>query len=158
MKPYDVLRLGDDDNFTAVGGSGGAVTLDVIAESFGYVTLGDSYGQVTCTVSLNSNGTIAGDISGAWYVTPTAGIGSSYWALVTITTGSVTYGTVDSRVSLASGQTWNVVTTGSGNNRYKSALGTIEIWDAAVAGNMVSTGVFRIQASGETLVDGGEVK
>lgn len=155
MKPYDVLRLGDDDNFTAIGGGGSAITMDIQALASGNVSLGDSYTQVTCTVSLNSDGTISGTISGAWHDPQTAGVGSSYWALVTITSGMVTTGTTGSRVSLATGHTWTVKTTGTSNIRYKFAEGTIEIWDASVGGNMVSTGLFLLEASGIQESEGG---
>jgi len=156
MRAWQVLRLGDDDNATAVGGGVASVTLDVTASTYGQVAFGSNLEQVSCTVSLNSDGTIGGDIGGAWYATQTAGIGSSYWAIVTLTRGSVTSGTTASRVSLASGQAWNVTTTGSGSIRVKNAVGTIQIWDAASAGNMVSSGVFSIEAYAEGVIsDGG---
>jgi len=148
MKAWNVLRLGDDDNATAVGGGVAVVTQDLIFAKNGLVITGNSGIQVTCFVSLNSNGTIGGDIGGAWYATQTAGIGSSYWAIVTLTTGTLTNGTSGSRVSLASGQLWSVNTTGSSGIRFKQAVGTIQIWDAASAGNMVSSGVFNISAYG----------
>lgn len=156
MKAFQVLRLGDDDNATAIGGGVATVTQDLIASTYGQVTFGSSVEQVSCTVSLNSNGTIGGDIGGAWYATQTAGIGSSYWAIVTLTTGSVTSGTTASRVSLASGQSWVVTTTGTGGIRVKNAVGTIQIWDAASAGTMVSSGIFTIEAYAEGVIsDGG---
>ena len=158
MTPWRVLRMGDDDNSTAVGGGVASVTLDVTASTYGQVAFGSSIEQVSCTVSLNSDGTISGDIGGAWYATQTAGIGASYWAIVTLTTGSLTVGTTGSRVSLASGHTWGVATTGSGAIRVKSAVGTIEIWDAAAAGNMVSSGVFSVEAYAEGVIAGTEAR
>jgi hypothetical protein len=154
MRAWNVLRLGDDENATAVGGGVASVIIDVVASTYGQVTFGSSVEQVTCSVSLNSNGTISGDISGAWFATQTAGIGSSYWAIVTLTTGTVTTGTTASRVSLAAGHTWSVVTTGSGSIRVKNAVGTIQIWDAASGGNMVSSGIFTIEAYAEGVISG----
>ena len=156
MKAFEVLSMGDDDNATAVGGGVASVTLDVTASTYGQVDFGSSLEQVSCTVSLNSNGTIGGDIGGAWFATQTAGIGSSYWAIVTLATGTVTTGTTASRVSLAAGQSWSVVTTGTGAIRVKNAVGTIQIWDAASAGTMVASGVFSIEAYAEGVIaDGG---
>jgi len=153
MKPYNVLRLGEDLP------TGVVDTLSLYA----YTSLIDYAGttnQATASISLNSDGTITlyafGDGS-VWHNVPASGLGSSYWALITLTSGSVTSGTVGSRVSLATGATWSVTTTGSGELRTKNILGTIEIWDAAVAGTMVGTGSFRIEATMQANIsqDGG---
>lgn len=149
MKPYDVLRLGDDDNFTAVGG-GSAITLNIYARTETTVQEGSSVTQGYTNVALNSDGTISGNISGAWYTTPTAGIGSSYWALVTITSGVLSNGTSGSRVSLATSAWWQVKTSGVATIRVSNVTGTIELWDAASGGNMVSTGSFVLEAYAES--------
>ena len=121
-------------------------TLDANAtsiEEFGYPL------QVTASFSLNADGSTGGAYEyspGSW-ITPVGGsYGSSYWVIVTITTGSVTTGTTGSRVALTSGQTWTVTTTGTGASRAKSAYGTIQIWDAASGGNMKASGTFNLTA------------
>ena len=120
--------------------------------SLAYIIAKSTYAslQVTATLAMNSNGTVTRDgTSGAtaWHYAPAAGLGSSYWALVTITNGTVTTGTVGSRVSLATGHTWTATTTGSSDTRLKECSGTFQIWDAASGGNMVSSGTFGLSAA-----------
>jgi hypothetical protein len=143
MRAWNVLRLGDDNEV------GTLSTLNVEAYTTIVTNVGDPI-QATASVSLNSNGTVTvyayGDGS-AWHNIPAAGLGASYWAIVTLTTGTLTSGTSGSRVSLTAGQTWSVTTAGSSTVRTKSAVGTIQIWDAASAGNMVSSGTFELYAT-----------
>jgi hypothetical protein len=145
MRAWGVLRLGDDNE------SGVISTLNVEAYTTIVTTVGDTI-QSTASISLNSDGTIAiyayGEGS-AWHNIPTAGLGASYWAIVTLTSGSLTAGTSGSRVSLTAGHTWSITTTGTSTVRTKNAVGTIQIWDAAAAGNMVSSGTFELSATVE---------
>lgn len=105
--------------------------------------------QPTASYSINSDGSCVGSTEyspGSW-ITPVGGsYGSSYWVIVTLTTGTVTSGTTGSRVQIGTGKTWTCTTTGAGAFREKSAFGTIEIWDAASGGNKVASGTFEIIA------------
>ena len=119
---------------------------------YGYTSIVDYVGstvQASANIILISDGTMSvyafGD-GAAWHNTPAAGVGSSFWVIVSLTSGSLTSGTIDSRLSLAVGQSWSVSTSGTGSIRTKNALGTIQIWDAASGGNMVSSGTFKLEA------------
>lgn len=107
-------------------------------------------GQASSFFSLNSDGSCSGTnpyTPGSW-ITPVGGsYGSSYWVIVTITSGAVASGTTGSRVAIGSGVSWSVITSGSDAIRSASALGTIQIWNAASGGTMVSSGSFYISAS-----------
>jgi hypothetical protein len=145
MRAWQVLRLGDDNE------AGVISTLNLDAYTTIVTTVGSTV-QSTASIALNSDGTItiyAYGEGSAWHNIPTAGLGSSYWAIVTLTSGSLTSGTAGSRVSLASGQTWSISTTGTSTVRTKNAVGTIQLWDAAVAGTMVSSGTFELAATVE---------
>ena len=119
---------------------------------YGYTYLVDYIGstaQATANIILISDGTMSvyayGD-GATWHNVPAPNVGASFWVIVTITSGSVSNGTVGTREPLTLGQTWSVTTTGTGDVRTKSALGTIQIWDAASGGNMVSSGTFKLEA------------
>lgn len=145
MKPFNVFRYR--------GNSDGGVIPDVavLCEKIQSLYVGSTT-QVTASASFNPDGTVTLDgvgHPGAWHTAPAAGLGSSYWAIVTLTSGSVTSGTTGARVSLATGHAWVTTTSGTGTNRTKSAIGTIEIWDAASGGNMVSTGTFEMRAQAQ---------
>jgi hypothetical protein len=153
MKPFAVLRLGEDLEAGAIS------TINVSANKGIAVNVG-STAQATVSVTLNGDGTITYDgtgTPGAWHNAPAAGLGASFWAIVTLTAGTVTTGTTASRVALTNGQAWTIVTTGTGNVRTKSVTGTIQLWDAVSGGNMVSSGTFslfaQVQAAG--VIDGG---
>lgn len=122
-------------------------TLNASAETYLYAVGGT---QATASFSINADGSCGGADTfspGSW-ITPVGGsYGGSYWVKVDITSGSVTTGTTGSRVALTSGATWTVVTTGSGLVRFKTATGTIEIWDAAAAGNLKASGTFSLTAN-----------
>ena len=148
MLPFDVLRMVKGTTGGGSGGGsggGGAGALNVLAEVIATNVGSD---QATASFSLNSDGT-ATAINGSpsyWYDPITAGIGASYWAIVTITSGSVTSGTVGSRVQLTAGHTWTCTTTGSRAVRRNFAEGTIEIYDAATLGNLIASGTFLVSA------------
>ena len=106
--------------------------------------------QATATLAMNSDGTVTRDGtlgSTAWHFAPAAGLGASFWALVTLASGAVTTGTVGSRVQLTNGQVWTVTTVGTARERLASANGTYEVWDAASGGNLVSSGPLIISAN-----------
>lgn len=142
MKPFKAFTYrGNDD--------AGALT-DV--NVYAYTSIVDYVGstvQATASITLASDGTISlyayGD-GAAWHNVPAPGLGASFWVIVSLTSGSVTSGTIGSRLALTTGQTWSVTTTGTGDVRTKNALGTIQIWDAASGGNMVSSGTFKLEA------------
>lgn len=144
MRPYAALQF---PKSTAAAAPAIPATLNASAET--YLT-GVGATQATASLSINADGSVGGAIDfapGAW-ITPVGGAyGGSYWVKVDITSGSVTSGTTGSRLALTSGQTWTVVTTGSGAVRFKVATGTIEIWDAAVAGNLKASGTFSLSAT-----------
>lgn len=147
MLPFDVLKMVKGSGGGSGGGGGSTGTIDASAftELYGVGT-----DQATASFSLNSDGTATASNDGSpafWYDPITAAIGNSYWAIVTITAGSVTSGTVGSRVQLTAGHTWTVVTTGSGLVRTKVATGTIAIYDASVGGNLLASGSFSLSAT-----------
>lgn len=120
-------------------------TLDASATKFSP----SPFGQATASFTLNSDGSctsVQRGGPGSW-ITPVGGsYGGSYWAKVDITSGAVTSGTTGSRVAIGSGVTWSVTTTGSEVLRSAEAIGTIEIWDAAAAGNLKASGTFNLYA------------
>lgn len=142
MKPYIVFRYGEDLE------TGPNSVLNITATK-AIATIAGSTVQATVGVTLNSDGTItyngAGS-PGSWHNAPAAGVGASYWAILTVTSGTVTSGTTGSRVALTAGQGWTLTTTGSASIRVSTVSGTIQIWDAASGGNKVSEGNFSISA------------
>jgi hypothetical protein len=138
-------------------------TLEYVINAYTKVTYetGSIY-QATAYVGLNSDGTITASLtnkgSSAWHQTPAAGVGSSFWALLTVGTGTIGTGTTGSRVSLASGQAWSITTEGSGQSRVKTFTGTMEIWDAASGGNLMSSAPVTMEARvyerEEQIIDG----
>jgi hypothetical protein len=132
--------------------TGAVSTVNLSATTTILTAVTDTVTQATASISVNSDGTTTvyyyGDAP-AWHNAPAAGLGASFWALVTLTTGTVTSGTVGARVQLTTGATWTAVTTGSGAIRTKTVSGTFEIWDAATLGNLVSSGTFDLNASVE---------
>jgi hypothetical protein len=122
-------------------------TLNASAEQF---LFGVGATQATASFSVNADGSCGGADTfspGSW-ITPVGGsYGSSYWVIVTLSSGTVTTGTTGSRVALTSGQTWTVTTTGTGVVRTKSVSGTIQIWNAATLGTMLASGTFDMTAS-----------
>lgn len=108
--------------------------------------------QPSANIGFYSDGTIVlydYGTGSTWHNVPAVGVGSSFWAIVTLTSGTLSSGTSGSRVSLAGGQMWSVTTTGTAQIRSKSAVGTVQIWDAASGGNMVSSGTFSLLATME---------
>ena len=145
MKSIDVFRYRGNDET-------GAVTTVNISADTTILSSVTSTTQATASISINSDGTTTIATYGsnpAWHNAPAAGVGASFWVIITLTSGGVTTGTVGSRVQLTNGTSWTCVTTGSGAIRTKSAIGTLEIWDAASGGNMVSSGTFSLTASVE---------
>ena len=140
MLPFDVLKMVKGSGGGSGGGGGSTGTINAEATS---VLFAGPPAVATAAFSLNSDGTCTAVDSGSpayWYDPITPGIGSSYWAIVTLTSGTVSSGTVGSRVSLASGQTWAVV------GAAKSCSGTIAIYDAATGGNLLASGTFYLSA------------
>lgn len=144
MRPYQAFQF---PKSTAAAAPAIPSTLNASASTVEYDMSGF---QSTASFSVNADGSCGGADTfdpGSW-ITPVGGsYGGSYWVKVDITTGSVTTGTTGSRVALTSGATWTVVTTGTTNGRNKAASGTIEIWDAAAAGNLKASGTFSISAT-----------
>ena len=105
--------------------------------------------QITARFSLNADGSCSIDASGnpgSW-ATPVGGAyGSSYWAIITLTAGTMTTGTTGARVSLATGYAWTVTTSGYAEIRKNTVSGTIQIWNAASGGTMVASGTFYMYA------------
>jgi hypothetical protein len=101
----------------------------------------------TASLALNSNGTITttGNTSSAnanWYDPTTTGIGSNYWALLTINSGSSpNSGTAGSIVSLASGHTWTWSRTSNGTT---SASCTLTIYSDSGGVTTVATDSFNV--------------
>jgi hypothetical protein len=143
MRPYQAFQF---PKSTAAAAPAIPATLNAEASTFLF-DAGTT--QATASFSVNADGSCGGAESyspGSW-ITPVGGsYGSSYWVRVDITSGSVTTGTTGSRVALTSGATWTVTTIGTGAIRSKTASGTIEIWDAAAAGNLKASGTFNITA------------
>jgi hypothetical protein len=132
--------------------SGAVSTVNLSATTTIVTAVTDNVTQATASISINSDGTTTVSYYGdnpAWHNSPAAGLGASFWALVAVATGSVTSGTVGSRVQLTNGATWTAVTSGSGAIRTKNVTGTVELWDAFSGGNMVSSGTFALNASVE---------
>lgn len=144
MRPYAALQF---PKSVAAAAPAIPATLNASAENF---LFGVGATQATASFSLNADGSTGGADTfspGAW-ITPVGGsYGSSYWVIVTLSSGTVTSGTTGSRVALTSGQTWTVTTTGTGVVRTKSVSGTIQIWNASVAGTMLASGTFDLTAS-----------
>jgi len=136
MLPIDVLKMVKWESGGGSGGGSGVLSsADASARTF---TRGST--QATAYVSLNSDGTCTVfNVGGPayWYDPVTASIGNSYWAIVTITSGAVTSGTVGSRVQIDTGKTWACTTFGTSSLREEYATGTLQIWDAASGGNKV---------------------
>lgn len=143
MHPYFALMLGKSASAPTPAPLPG---LNVSAETVLYNVGSD---QATASFYLNSDGSCTGEISfnpGSW-ITPVGGsYGGSYWAIVTLTSGTVTTGTTGSRVAIGTGIGWTVVTSGTGAIRTKQAIGTIQIWNAASGGTMVASGTFNLSA------------
>lgn len=146
MKSIDVFKYRGNDE------TGAITTVNLSATTTILTAITDTTTQATASISVNSDGTTTVSYYGdapAWHNAPAAGLGASFWANVTLTTGTVTSGTTGSRVQLTNGATWTLATTGSGAIRTKNVTGTFEIWDAATLGNMVSSGTFVMNASVE---------
>jgi hypothetical protein len=100
---------------------------------------------------LNSNGTITttGNTSSAgsnWYTPTTGGIGSSYWAMLTVNSGTApTSGTAGSVLFLNGGETWTWTRSTNGTT---TANCTLTIYSdaggvTAVASDSFSVSVIR---------------
>ena len=144
MRPYQAFQF---PKSTAAAAPAIPATLNALAETY---LSGVGATQATASFSVNADGSCGGADyfePGSW-ITPVGGsYGGSYWVRVDITSGSVTTGTTGSRVALTSGATWTATTTGSGAVRMKVVTGTIEIWDASVAGNLKASGTFTLSAN-----------
>jgi len=112
-----------------------------------YITAGNANtsGSVTASFTLNSNGTCSATAApitdeanypANWATSTTTGIGSSYWARVTVTSGSLTSGTTGSWVQLSSNTTWSKNTTGTGG---ATVLFTLEIASDSGGSNILVT-------------------
>ena len=143
MKSIDAFRYrGNVD-------TGGTVALTYNGYTVAFYPTGDT-GQASAYIFLNSNGTITGALtnrgSAAWHNAPAAGVGASFWCILTLSSGTLTYGTAGVRQQLTSGYTFGITTEGASSPRVKTVTGTLEIWDAAAAGNLISSGSFRLEA------------
>ena len=143
MKSIDAFRYrGNTD-------TGGTVALTYNAYTVAFYPTGDP-GQASAYIFLNSNGTITGALtnrgSSAWHTAPAAGVGSSFWCVLTLSSGTLTYGVAGTRFQLTSGYTFGITTDGASSPRVKTVTGTLEIWDAAAAGNLISSGTFLLEA------------
>ena len=144
MKSIDAFKYRGN---TDTGGSVGGVVYNAYTTLF--LLTGDP-AQASAYIFLNSNGTITGALtnrgSSAWHTAPAAGVGSSFWCNLVLSTGTLTYGTAGARQQLTSGYSFGITTTGAGSPRIKTVTGTLEIWDAAAAGNLISSGAFTLEA------------
>lgn len=143
MHPYHALTMRKS---SAAPTPAPSPSLNVSAET---LLTGVGATQATASFTLNSDGSTTGADTfspGSW-ITPVGGsYGSSYWAIVTLTTGTVTTGTTGSRVAIGTGIGWTVTTTGTSSFRRKFVEGTIQIWNAASGGTMVASGTFYLNA------------
>lgn len=143
MHPYHALTMRKS---TSAPTPAPSPSLNVSAET---TLTGVGSEQATASFYLNSDGSCSGGYAfnpGSW-ITPVGGsYGSSYWAIVTLTSGTVTTGTTGSRVAIGTGIGWELTTTGVNVFRSKTASGTIQIWNAASGGTMVASGPFNLFA------------
>lgn len=78
-----------------------------------------------------------------WYTPTTVGIGSSYWVVATLNSGSLSSGTTGSTLALSSNRTWQ---------RNQASLGasaaniTLRIYSDAGATQLVATATFQLDA------------
>jgi hypothetical protein len=145
LKPITPMLIG-------LGAAAPLATFNVSAASV-IVTQSTSSAQATASAMFNTDGTVTCSVTslgaGAWHSNPASGLGNSYWVTFTPTTGTVTTGTISTRIQLSANTAWTALTTGTGISRRKYVTGTFEIWDAASAGNMVSTGTLTLDAQVE---------
>lgn len=145
MLPFDVLRMVKSESGGGSGGGSGVLA----SASATARTLVRGSSQAYASISLNSDGTCTVFKTGGpayWHDPVTASIGNSYWAIVTVSAGALTSGTVGSRVQIGTGKTWACQTSGIYALREEYAIGSLEIWDAASGGNKVATWDFEIEA------------
>lgn len=98
--------------------------------------------QALSGITFETNGTVTGlnEIQPNYFDPTTTGIGSSYWLLVTATSGTFTSGTTGSRLQLSSSRAYTCQTTGAGIVRIKGVSASYELWDAASGGNIAGSG------------------
>lgn len=148
MKPISPMRIGANQG-AAVSAGLPISSFDIYAKSVRILSPSSS-DQATATVTVNGDGTITATqnnlASGQWHTNPASGLGASYWIILTPSSGTLTSGTSGSRVQLTNGTTWTAATSGTGSLRRNQFIGVFQIWDAASAGNMVSTGTMTIEA------------
>lgn len=145
MLPFDVLRMVKSESGGGSGGGSGVLA----SASATARTITRGTGQAYAAISLNSDGTCTAFKVGGpayWYDPVTASIGNSYWALVTVSMGALTSGTVGSRVQIGTGKTWACETSGTAALREEYAIGTLEIWTASTGGTKVAEWDFEIEA------------
>jgi hypothetical protein len=123
--------------------AGGVVAIAVTAISDATI----APASASSTLTLGSSGTItyAGSGSGGganWFTPTTASIGSSYWAKLTVNTGTApNSGTVGSVVSLSAGQAW---TWSRSTNGTTNATCTLQIFSDAGGTSLVATDNFSV--------------
>ena len=148
MKPISPLRIGVNQG-AAVSAGVPILSFDIYAKSV-RILAPSSSDQATATVTVNGDGTITATqnnlAAGQWHTNPASGLGASYWIILTASSGTLTSGTSGSRVQLTNGTTWTAATSGSSSLRRNQFTGTFEIWDASVAGNLMSSGIIVIEA------------
>ena len=105
--------------------------------------------NATAALDLNSDGTCSrpGDSPASlpnWFSPTTTGIGSSYWAKATISSGSFSSGSGTGIVSLSGGAGWTRSQTAVGSS---SVTFTVEIFSDSGGVNKVAQATFTITAT-----------
>lgn len=132
--------------FAGLAADSGSVALNITA-------IGDSkpIGTATGSLTLGTDGSqsTAGTDSVAgvswWTAAPQTGIGSSYWAKMTVNSGSALSGAATGSVlALSAARTWSLSRTGIGSN---TSNVTLEIFSDAGGTQLVSSKSFSFVAT-----------
>lgn len=132
--------------FAGLAADSGSVALNITA-------IGDSKPSGTATGSLTlstdgSQSTAGTDsVAGAswWTAAPQTGIGSSFWAKMTVNSGSALSGAATGSVlALSSSRTWSLSRTGTGTN---TSNVTLEIFSDAGGTQLVASKSFAFTAT-----------
>jgi hypothetical protein len=132
--------------FAGLAADSGSVALNITA-------IGDSKpsGTATGSLTLSTDGSqsTAGTDSVAgsswWSAAPLAGVGNSYWAKMTVNSGSALSGAATGSVlALSSSRTWSLSRTGIGSN---TSNVTLEIFSDAGGTQLVASKSFAFTAT-----------
>lgn len=131
--------------------SGGGIAADYNGATALWLGFG-----ATCTASVNllTNGSFSTSGTGTnvsvgfpknWYIPNTTGIGSSYWARATATSGTVSTGTLNTWQSLSAGTSWS---RSAGASVVNTCVLLIEIASDAAGAGVVYSGSVTLTADG----------